>query len=123
MNKISFDEIYNSGIDIEKLTKYYEERKRVEEEDKKIEAEKKNKRLKAKVALKEYLSYSNKDQYTLINIDRLLDSIDYFLNLKENKYNYWGYTATKEGDKKWDIRFSDKVTEAERKKLRELFNY
>jgi len=125
MNKINFDEIYNSGVDIDELTKYYKERQRAEEEDKKIEAEKKNKKFKAKVAIKEFLSYNNKCKFTSDDIDKVLDAIEDFFALrkKKDKDNYWGYTATKEGDKKWDIRFSDKVTEAERKKLRELFNY
>ena len=121
MNKINFDDIYNSGVDIDELTKYYKERKRVEEEDKRIEAEKKKRKAIAKTALKEYLSY-NKCKYTSDDLDKVLDSIEDFFKIEEKKDNYWGYTATKEGDKDWDIRFSDKVTEAERKKLRELFN-
>ena len=123
MNKINFDDIYNSGVDIDELTKYYKERARAEEENKKIEAEKKNKKLKAKTALKEFLSYNNKCRFTSDDIDKMLDSIEEFFKVGEKKDNYWGYTATKEGDKDWDIRFSDKVTEAERKKLRELFKY
>ena len=125
MNKINFDDIYNSGVDIDELTKYYKERKRVEEEDKRIEAEKKKRKAIAKTALKEYLSY-NKCRYTSDDLDKVLDSIEEFFKIgekKDYKDNYWGYTATKGGgDNKWDIKFSDRVTEAERKKLRELFN-
>lgn len=124
MNKISFHEIYNSGIDIDELTKYYEGRKRAEE-DEKTKAERKRKRVALKTALTEYLSYNNKCKVTSNDLDKMIDSIEEFFKVgekNEKKDNYWGYTATKEGDKKWDIKFSDRVTEAERKKLRELFN-
>ena len=126
MNRINFDEIYNSGVDIDELTKYYEERKRAEE-DEKIKAEKrKRKRAALKTALTEYLSYNNKCRVTSNDLDKMIDSIEEFFKVgekKDYKDNYWGYTATKGGgDNKWDIKFSDRVTEAERKKLRELFN-
>lgn len=125
MNKISFHEIYNSGIDIDELTKYYEERKRAEENEK-TKAERKRKRAALRTALIEYLSYNNKCKVTSDDLDKMIDSIEEFFKVgekNEKKDNYWGYTATKEGDNKWDIKFSDRVTEAERKKLRELFNY
>jgi len=126
MNRINFDEIYNSGVDIDELAKYYEERKRAEE-DEKIKAEKrKRKRAALKTALTEYLSYNNKCRVTSNDLDKMIDSIEEFFKVgekKDYKDNYWGYTATKGGgDNKWDIKFSDRVTEAERKKLRELFN-
>ena len=129
MGKLSLDDIYSSGVDIDTLTKYYAARKKAEQEDaekkrraelaeqqKKMEKEVARKRKDAAVALKAYLNAMGRKDINLENVDDvLLDFEKTQLNKgKDRTVIHKGYSATKEGDKDWDIKFSGDMSDEEK---------
>ena len=130
MGRIEFNDIYEDGIDIDKLTEYYKKRKKQEEEEKEEEKKKiKDKtiikaRKDAAIAIKLYLNALDVDGIENLSVQEIeenLKDLEKLNNLKSSNknYNHRMYSATKEGDKDWNFDFEGDFTAQEKKEIAE----
>ena len=126
MGRIEFNDIYEDGIDINKLTEYYKKRKKQEEEEEKKKEIKDKTIVKARkdaaVAIKLYLNALDVDgieELSVQEIERNLKDLEKLHNSKSSNksYNHRMYSATKEGNKDWNFDFEGDFTEQEKKEV------